>query len=165
MCYEEENHDLATFDGVKVKVLGQLNESLWQIADVYVEDGNGIELLMKIAESARSDWDDLSYEVSTVGSIDSVIQDELHKRRKWALVRVFYDEFKYKCLDEKGRHERLKGIADITGQPTQIDREYMALLYQVDESLVPDDWKRFVDTYPQILDDRDYEQMRKCVNE
>ena len=163
MCYEEENHDLATFDGVKVKVLGQLGDSISQIADVYVDDGAGIERLVNLIESEKGEWDGFTYEVTTVDSIDSVIYDELQDRRHAALVRVFLDEFEYKTLDEEGRNARLHGIADVTGEPTQIYRQYAALLYQIDESLVSEDTKRLVETHPPIIDERWAAQLRKSI--
>lgn len=163
MCYEEKDYGLDRLNGIKVKALGRLCDESWQLAEVYVEDGAGIERLLRIVESERSEWDGFSFEVSTVDSIDDVIWEELQTRREWALVRLFYDEFEYKSVDEKGRDGRLEGIAEITGQPTQIYREYMALLYQVDESLVPDSWKCMVETYPKFVDDRTLEHMRKSI--
>ena len=163
MCYEEENHDLATFDGVKVKVLGQLGDSISQIADVYVDDGAGIERLVNLIESEKGEWDGFTYEVTTVDSIDSVIYDELQDRRRNALVRVFLDEFEYKTLDEKERDAKLDGIAEVAGDSAHIHSHYARLLYQIDESLVSEETREFAECYPPIIDERWAAQLRKSI--
>lgn len=165
MCYDEMDYSLDSFNGVKVSVKGVLGDESYNVADVYIEDGSGVERLVKLLESERGEWDSFGFGVQTVTSIDMVIYDEMQHRRIEALVGLFFDQFEYKCIDEKGVEERLNGIAEVTGNRAQIGRQYMALLYQVDESLVPDDWKRIVEDHPRLVDERRLEIMRKYVPE
>lgn len=164
MCYEENDYSLDSFDGIRVKVMGSIEGKLHQIADVFIEDGTGIDLLVRLVEYSRSDWEDISYEVSTVRSIDDVVYDEIQGRQTSAFVRLFLDEFEYGEFDEKARYERLQGIAEITGGSTQISRRYMGFLYQIDKSLVPDGWEGLVEHYPPFVDERQLKELRKSLD-
>ena len=161
--YDGRDYALDEFNGVKVSVRGHLGDEYWQLAEVYVEDGCGIERLLRLVEAERSEWDDFSFGVQTVTSIDDVVLDRLRSMRTWALVRVFDDEFVYRCIDESQRDERLEGIALVAGGSTQIGREYLKLVSQVDESLVPEEYKNLVETTPPIIDHDQAERLRRAV--
>ena len=163
MCYDEKNYELDSFNGVKVRISGILGDESWRVADVYIEDGAGVERLVKLVESERSEWDGFNYSIETVTSIDDVIYDELQERRKHALIRVFLDEFEYKTLDEAGRDAKLEGIAEITGGSSHIHSQYARLLYQIDESLVSESTREFAKGYPPIIDENWAAHLRKRV--
>lgn len=151
MCYEDKDFSLDSFNGVKVSVRGQVGDETFGIADVYIEDGSGIERLIKLVESERGKWDGFTYSVETVKSVDDVILEEFDHRRGAALKSLFLDEYEYCHLDEDAVNERLEGIAYVTGRAPWIRSEYLALKCQVDESLVPESKRAFHRSYPSMF--------------
>lgn len=163
MCYDDKDYTLDSFNGIKVSVKGTIGDESYRIADVYIEDGSGVERLVKLLDSERQEWVDFNYSVETVTSIDDVVYDELQNRRRSALVRTFLDEFEFKCIDSAARDARLDGIAEVAGDKSHIHTQYAALLYQIDESLVSEETRRWVETYPPIIDEDWASHLRKCV--
>lgn len=164
MCgYDDKDYTLDSFDGIKVNVRGYLGDEYWQLAEVYVEDGCGIERLLRLVEAERGEWDDFSFGVQTVTSVDDVVLDRLRSMRTWALVRVFDDEFCYRCIDEEARRHRLEGIALVTGDWTHIGWQYAKLVSQVDETLLPEEDREFAKSHPPIIDHDQAERLRKAV--
>ena len=161
--YDDKDYTLDSFDGIKVSVRGHLGDEYWQLAEVYVKDGCGIERLLKLVDAERDEWDSFSFGVQTVASVDDVVLDRLDDRRASALVRVFDDEFCYRCIDEETRRHRLEGIALVTGDWTHIGWQYAKLVSQVDETLLPEEDREFAKSHPPIISDFQAECLRKAV--
>lgn len=163
MCYDELDYTLESFDGVKVSVKGRLDDELYRIADVYIDDGAGIERLINLLNSERDEWNGFSFGIETVKPIDYVIDESRRSMERHALVGLFLDEFEYECVTEKERVERLQGIGMALNCTSHIFWRYSALVAQVDEELLPEEKREFAKTHPPIIDDNWAEQLRKSI--
>ena len=160
-------YSIESFGGFKVGIQGQIGDEVWRVADIYIEDGEGIVRLLGFVSAERANWDSFLFEFDTAEPFDEFMQRE-HRKMNMdsevdALVRVFMSEYEYKSIGESERREQLEGISLVTGD-RYVHSRYMALVCQIDESLVPEDSLEHARTYPHMIPEYQAEALRRSIN-